>query len=280
MYKLFVAAVFLLVLASNACAQIDSSASGNVEVYLIDSFITPETPHKLVISFFTSDSATSKILVINAGEFKVSDKLSENHKIEIDLHDYPDLKSPINYKIYVADKDGEQSQSQLYEVDIPQNLILENDRDLGMLQVCCFGGIIFGLPSPTYVVMNKKSFFSLSKEIPVVSFYSKGYNYPIGYFAAGYSYIFNADRKNFLRIGYKQILQTGIIKFISPGINYYTDFKGYNGMSPEITFGLFQVANVFTLFTRYRYNFRPGRSGNEFHEISIGLYSNFFSFNF
>ena len=280
MKNLFSTFLLILVLGINIYAQNDTSAKGNVEVYLIDSFITPELPHKLKVSFFTSDSVTSDILITGQEQILVSKELTDNHKIEINIDTLHDLAFPLKYRLIVRDKDGEESQSQIYEVEMPQNMIIETDRSLGMLQVCCFGGIIFGLPSPTYVSMNGKEYFSLTKEIPLFSFYSKGYNYPAGYFGIEYAYIFKADKKNFVRIGYKHIFQLGFIKYISPGLNYFTDFKGYNGISPELTLGFFQIQNVFTLFARYRYNFQPGINGTDFHEVSVGLYSNFFSINF
>lgn len=280
MKKISALLFIICVSMSYTFAQADSLSSGNVDVYLIDSYITPETPHRLVVSFFTSDSTTSRIFILSQKEFEVSKNLSDNHKIEIDLSSFENIVSPLKYKIFVKDKNGEKSQSQVYEVEMPQNLVLKTERNLGMLQVCCFGGIIFGLPSPTFVDAGGKQYFSLTKEIPLFSFYSTGYNYPLGYFGIEYAHIFNADKKNFMRVGYKQIFQTGFIKYISPGINYFTDFLGYNGISPEITFGLFQVQNVFTFYARYRYNFQPNKSGADFHEMSIGLYSNFFSINF
>ncbi|MBS3945644.1 MAG: hypothetical protein KGZ42_09125, partial [Melioribacter sp.] len=175
--------------------------------------------------------------------------------------------------------EGTESRSQLYEVEIPRMIAIEKDKGSGLLQVCCFGGIIFGLPSPTIVMMNDKKIFGLSKEIPIFSFYSGGYNYPIGYVGAEYSYLFNSDKKNFIRIGYKHIFQIPLIEYVSIGANYFSDFKGYNGVSPELSVGLFKIQNVFTLYSRYRYNIQPGRSGTDFHEFSIGLYSNFFSLN-
>ncbi len=280
MKKLLLITYIILFFAFPVYAQVDSLASGNIEIYLIDSYITPETPHKLVVSFFTSDICTSIIKIMDHSEFQVEKEFTDNHKIEIDVNSFADKSKAIRYKIYVYDSNNGESQSQLYEVEIPQNLIIESDRDLGMLQVCCFGGIIFGLPSPTVVYMNGNNYFSLTKEIPLFSFYSSGYNYPWGYFGVEYAHIFNADKKNFIRTGYKHIIQTGLIEYISPGINFFSDFKGYNGISMELTFGLFKVQNAFTFFARYRNNFQPKSRRFDFDEISIGLYSNFFSLNF
>lgn len=272
--------LFLILLSSISFAQLDSAAVGNIEIFLIDSYISPEPPYKFNLSFFTSDSCTSKVVLSEGKEFIVSNKLDDNHKIEIDLNGLITDKKFIHYKIIVKDRNGEESQSQLYDVEIPQNMIAMQKRDVGLLQVCCFGGIIFGLPSPTFVAKSNKHYFSLTKEIPLFSFYSGGYNYPFGYIGVEYAYVFNADKKNFLRTGYKQIFQMNFIRYISLGVSHFTDFKGYNGISSEFSFGLFQIQNVFTLFVRYRYNFQPNKSGTDFHEASVGLYSNFFSINF
>lgn len=271
--------ILSLILSNISLAQVDSVASGSVEIFVIDSYITPETPHKFVLSFFTSDSTTSDLLIIGAGKFAVSKKIDENHKVEIDLSQFKISENKINYKIYVKDIYSDESESQIYSVIVPQNIIVDSDRNLGMLQVCCFGGIIFGLPSPSIVFKQSNKYYSLSKEIPIFSFYSHGYNYPAGYIGIEYSYIFDSDKKNFVRVGYKQIIQVPGIKYIAPGLNYFSDFKGYNGISSEISIGFFQIQNVFTLYSRYRYNFQPDRGNTNFHEISIGLYSNFFSLN-
>jgi len=271
---------FVFLALSSITAQIDSISSGNIDIFVIDSYITPEPPYKFTLSFYTSDSCTSKIIFDNKKEFVVSEKLNENHKIEIELNGIISNKNSIQYRILVYDKNNVESKSQLYDLEVPQNIIYAYKKNVNLFQVCCFGGIIFGLPSPTYISKNNKNYFGLTKEIPVFSFYKGSFNYPFGYIGLEYAYVFNTDRKNFLRAGYKQIIQISFIKYISAGLNYFTDLKGYNGVSPELSLGLFQIQNVFTAFIRYRYNFQPDRGGTDFHEISVGLYSNFFSINF
>ncbi len=272
--------IFLIFFLSTGIlySQIETEDAGSIEIFVIDSYITPETPHKFVLSFFTSDSCKSMI-VINSDKYKVSEKYTDNHKFELIL-DKKSGQNKFTYQLIVNDFNGNESTSQVYEVEIPQEMILAGEKDLDLLQVCCFGGVIFGLPSPTLVLVGDKSYFGLSKEIPIFSFYSTGYNYPVGYIGAEYSYIFNHDKKNFLRFGYKHLFQLEFIEYISGGLNYFTDFKGYNGISPEFSFGLFQIQNVFTLFLRYRYNLQTIKGGEDFHEFSVGLYSNFFSINF
>jgi hypothetical protein len=85
------------------------------------------------------------------------------------------------------------------------------------------------------------------------------------------------SKGNYLRTGYKQIFEPGFIEYVSPGVKVFTNFAGNNGISPEISFGLFRMLDSFTVYARYRYNIKPGDSSANFNEISIGLYSSFFS---
>ena len=55
----------------------------SIEVYLIDSFVTPEVPHTFMLSFFTSAPAKSKVVIDNSYVYDVSTELSESHKINI-----------------------------------------------------------------------------------------------------------------------------------------------------------------------------------------------------
>lgn len=276
--KLIKAIFIFFFISIKIFSQLDTTASGNSEVMVIDSYITPETPNKFVLSFFTSDSCTSKLVVMNKHIFDISKSLSENHKIEVELNKMNVDSMAFKYQILVFDSKGRESKSELYEVALPEGFKISKEMDPGLFSIC-LGGIVFAIPSPTYVIFSGEKHWSLSKEIPLINFYSVGYNYPAGYIGLEYSYIFEAEKKNFMRIGYKQIFQIPGIKYISPGINYFTDFKGFNGLSAELSLGLIQIQNVFTLFTRYRYNFQLIEHGKSFHELSIGLYSNFFSLN-
>ena len=272
---------FLLLVAgfySQSIAQSDTEPQ-SIEVFLIDSYVTQETPHKFVVSYFTSDSCTSELVINKKYSFIVSDVLTDNHKTEIELTNLVFDTTFFNFRIFLKDKNGEESQSELYEVTLPQGYDIKNSRNTNYLVLCCFGGIIFGLPSPALVLTGEEKYFSLSKEIPVLSFYGQGYNYPSGYLGIEYSYVFKAPSKSYLRIGYKHIFQIPVLEYVSPGVNAATDFKGFNGVSPELSIGWFKLYNVFTLYTKYRFNFKPGDFDNNFHEISLGLYSHFFSIN-
>ncbi|MAT59137.1 MAG: hypothetical protein CMF23_14290 [Ignavibacteriae bacterium] len=251
-----------------------------IEVYLIDSYVTPEKPHKIILSFFTSDSTTSKVILNEKYEIEISNKLSDMHKTEIPLTNLKFDSLYVPFQIIGNDKSGNQFKSEKYQISLPEADELLVGGSQSFFTVCCFGGVIFGLPSPTIIFNNKESYFALSKEIPIMSFYSSGYNYPSGYLGIEYTYIFNSNTNNTLKLGYKHIFQTDLIEYISPGVSALTDFKGGNGFSPELSLGLFRIYNVFTFYTKYSYTVLPSNNLLNYHSVSIGLYSNFFSINF
>ncbi len=273
------AIAFLIMLVNSFIFSQDFSVDYSMDIFLIDSYVTPEKPHRLRISFFTSDSLKSKIILDDQYEISVSEKPTTDHSLNQDITGYQFDSTRVNFFIILIDVKGNEFKSEIYDLALPDDNELLKGKGSSLLTLCCFGGVIFGLPSPTFVAANDKNYFGLSKEIPVLSFYAKGYNYPAAYVSLEYSHIFKFEKKNYIRSGFKYIHQLPFIEFISPGVNGFTDFKGFNGISPEITVGWMRIYNVFTLFTRYRYNFKPGESDSDFHEISIGLYSNFFSLN-
>jgi len=265
--------VFLVNFSNISTAQQDT-----IEIYIIDNFVTPELPNKLMLSFFTSEVCKSKLNINGTTELIISSEPTDNHKIQVDLTSYT-LKSKENYfTIIVEDELGNSYTSEKDEFEIPKEIIVEGGSNF--LMFCLFGGVVFALPSPVYVLTKESQYFSLTKEIPLIFLKSSGYNYPTGYFSVEYSHIINAPVKNFFRAGYKHIIAIPGLEYVSPGINYITNFKGYNGISPEISLGLFKIFNTFTVYSRYRFNAKPGEPGSEFHEISLGLYSGFFAIYF
>lgn len=266
-------ALILLIFVSTIFAQ------GNVDIFIIDSFVAPELPFKVKITFFTSDSVKSKIKFDGNEEIVVSNIFTDEHKFELPLEKLKYDSSSLAFNIIVEDRNMEISTSESFDLSLPGSYNLEITNKSNLLDLC-FGGIIYLIPSPTTVFNENGTNFSLTKEIPVIAFYNSGYNYPTGYVALEYSYVFNSTNKNFVRAGYKHIFQTNVIKYVSPGINFTTDFNGFNGMSPEISFGLFKFYETFTLYSRYRYNFGLNKSSQQFHEISIGLFTSAISFNF
>ncbi|KUG24968.1 hypothetical protein ASZ90_005213 [hydrocarbon metagenome] len=274
MKKYLISFLLLFVLTLSSSAQ-----DADVEVFVIDSYITQVEPYNFILSFFTDDSVTSTVTIENQYSFVVSDTLAEDHQIEIDLSNMTLDSAYVKFIISGKTKNGVNYISDQFEVIAPFKNLLQSDKDPSLLTMCCFGGIIFGLPSPTVVFQNGETMFSLAKEISLFTHYSGGYNYPAGYFGIEYAHIFNTEHQNFLRFGYKQIFTLKHIEFVSAGVSGFTSFKGFNGVSTEITIGWLKIYNAFTLYSRYRYNFQPSNFDRNFHEISIGLYSHFFSLN-
>ncbi len=268
----------LLISASVVRAQNDSAAADSVDIEIIDSYVTPETPHKFMLSFYTDRDVTSKISIAGKYDYTISDKPLGFHKFSLDISNLDFKQREVTYVIVVKDSTGKEYKSQKFDFYLPQEVKVKSESNF--LLFCLFGGTVFALPSPTYVSWPGGNYFSLTKEIPVISFRSQNFNYPFGYISLEYSHIFKAPVKNFIRVGYKQIIQVPGIEYVSPGINWFTNLKGFNGVSPELTIGWFRLFGAFTVYSRYRYNFQLDKTGNEFHEISIGLYSSFFSVYF
>ena len=269
--------LFLIFLCVTGFAQNDFIEDDSVEVYVIDSFIPPDNPNVFNLSFFTSKPATSKVILDDKYEFNISEQATESHKIKIDISKLEFKSKYVPFVILVEDSLGNTYLSDKFEFELQKEIRLEGDSNF--LLLCLFGGIVFLLPSPVYVVTENDNYFSLTKEISLFTFRGS-FKYPSGYIAAEYSHIFNSPYKNFLRLGYKHLVETPVLEYISPGINGFTNFKGFNGISPELSIGWIKIFNTFTVYTRYRYNFKPGESGSNFHELSLGLYSGFFSIYF
>ena len=268
---------FCLLISMDIFSQ-GNSDSDSVEVYLIDNYITPDKPPVLIVSFFTSRPVKSKIIIDDQNEYSVSKELSESHRVSIDISNLKLKSKQIHFIVQVEDSLGRKYSSEIYEVDLPKEVEIKGESNF--LLLCLLGGTVFILPSPVYVIWEGKSYFSLNKEIPLVFIRSGGFSYPTGYFSLEYSYIFHDPERNFLRLGYKHLIEVPGIEYVSPGVNGFTNLKGFNGISPELSMGLFKIFDTFTVYSRLRYNFQPGRRNSEFSEISIGLYSGFFAIYF
>ena len=251
------------------------SQSDSIEVYLIDAYSTTVIPYTFKLSFYTSDTCKTKVILEDKYEFEVSSDFTDFHKTEIDLTDLDFDGKVVDFVIISETGSGEVYRSEKFDFDLPFEPQIKSGSDLFTL--CLFGSAIFLLPYPSYVSDGHSSYFSLTKEIPVISFRSRSLNYPSGYLSLEYSYIFDAQERNFLRAGYKRIVELPHIEYVSPGITLYTNFKTNQGISPEISVGLFTIKDTFTFYGRYRYNITLHSAGKNFSEIYIGLYSGFFS---
>ena len=274
-YLFFLLIMSLAYFNKSAAQEIEPDST---EIFLIDSYVTPEMPYKFILTFITSKPCRSKVVLENKYDFNVSENLTEEHKISINISDLKFDSLDIPFEILVTDSLGNISHSELYDVALPgaQKLLTEKTN---YLFTCCLGAVIFGFPSPTLVLAKDKRYFALTKEIPIFSFRKLTARYPLGYFTVEYSYIFNAQIRNFFRMGYKQVFEIPYLEYISPGVNWFTNFNGFNGISPEVSIGIVKFYDVFTVYTKYRYNFKPNDKSRDFHEITVGLYSSFFSLN-
>ena len=273
-YKTVLVTIALLITQFGSY-QLYSQEMDPIEVYMIESYVAPKIPYNFFLSYFTSDVCKSKLIIDGKYKFPVSNELTDNHKAEIFIEDLAFKSKTVGFVIETEDSLGRISHSEVFEFILPYEPVIKSGSSI--LTLCLFGGVVFLLPSPVYVYDGKESCFSLTKEIPVISFRSKSFFYPAGFISLEYSYIFDADKKNYLRAGYKQIIEIPYIEYISPGVSFFTNFLGNNGVSPEFSLGLFTIKDSFTLYARYRFNIDLSESSNNFSEISIGLYSSFFS---
>jgi len=232
-------------------------------------------PYTFRLSFYTSDSCKSRVVLEDEYEFIVSDEIRELHKAGIDINDFSFENKFVSFYIITETESGEIFKSEKYDFDLPFEPKIESGSNLFTL--CLFGTAIFLVPYPNYVSDGSSSYFSLTKEIPIISFRSKSLNYPAGFVSVEYTYIFNAENPGYLRAGYKKIIEIPHTEYISPGVTIYTNFDTNQGISPEFSVGLFTIKDTFTFYARYRYNVKLHTEGTNFHEITIGLYSGFFS---
>lgn len=270
--------IILIFLTQSSFAQNNISAdidSTSMEIFLIDAYVKPEPPYNFILTFYTSKACLSDVIIDGKYEFVVSNGLSEAHSAKIDITGLKFLGKNVNFVIVTTDSTGNKFTSEEYEFDLPYEPIIKDGSSLWTL--CLFAGSVFLIPAPGYTHTDGGNYFSLTKEIPVISFRSKSRNYPASYIALEYTHIFNAANKNFARVGFKRIFEIGGIEYISPGLTAYSNFKGQNGFGAEVSLGLFSIFDTFTVYTRYRYNIKPGDSNSNFHEINFGLYTRFFS---
>ncbi len=268
MKKLF---FLLLFFSVSIFAQNDT-----LEVFIIDAFVTPEKPHTFKLTFFTSEEVKTKILINNKYTIDVSKEYLGDHSVEIDFTNYKFVSKFIPYKILAVDSEGIKSESEQFELILPYEKFIETKEGNNPITTLLSGLFLYFLPSPNYVVSEYDEYFSLTKEFSLITFYSSGYNYPDGNISLEYTHIYG-DISNYLRIGYKHIIPIDVIEYISPGLTGFTNFDGFNGIGAELSIGIFKLYDVFTVYSRYRYNFKPTQTNQYFHEVSIGLYSNFFT---
>lgn len=267
-------AILLLILIFIS-TEILFSQTDSIEVYLIDAYCTRELPYIFKLSFYTSDLCKSKVILEDKYEFGVSYEPTDLHKTDIALSNLDFKDKVVNFVIITETDSGVINESETFDFDLPFEPQIKEGSD--WITLCLFGSSIFLIPYPSYAAESQQSYFSLTKEIPVISFRSKSLNYPAGYLSFEYSYIFNAENPGYLRAGYKRIYEIPGIEYLSPGISLYTNFDTNVGISPEFSIGLLTIKDTFTMYVRFRGNFTFHSAGTNFQEIYIGFYSGLFS---
>lgn len=267
--------IILFLFANLFLGSIYAQEETEVEIFLIESYVPQENQNVFNIYFVTSEACKSKIIIDEEFQFEISSSLTDNHKAQINLFGLSFDSANVPFVINVTDSLGKVHTSEQYEFTIfslNRNVVGSAD-----LFSCLLGGAFFLTPSVVYLP-GAENKWGLSKEIPVISFFTKGYRYPNSYIGLEYQHTFDGiDNKNILRAGYKHLFRIPFLEYASAGLNAYTNFNGNNGVSPEITLGLIKFYNVFTIYSRYRYTVNPSNSDKNFHGISVGLYSSFFS---
>lgn len=270
----FIRTIFLILIL--ACSNISFGQTDSIEVYLIDAYCTRELPYTFKLSFYTSEVCKSKVVLEEKYEYTVSANYVDLHKAEIIINDLAFIDTVVNFVIITETKLGSIDTSEVFDFDIPFEPKIKEGSDL--LTICLFGSSMLLIPYPSFVAVSQQNYFSLTKEIPIISFRSKSLNYPSGFISIEYSYIFNLEDPGYLRAGYKKIFEVPGLEFVSPGITLYSNFDTNQGISPEFSVGLFTIFDTFTTYIRCRSNFTFHTNGTNFQEIYIGFYSGLFSF--
>ncbi|MCX7611827.1 MAG: hypothetical protein N2043_09605 [Ignavibacterium sp.] len=272
MKSIFAIILLLLSFQINNFAQNEENQD-ELEIFLIDAYCKPDSNRILILTYYSGFPVKSKVILENKYEFKVSEELTELHKIRIDLSNLKFEDKQVEFVVKSIDSLGNEYTSEIFDFDLPYEPKVEGGSNIFTL--CLFGGAVFLIPNPGLVVQNNKSEWSLTKEIPLLAF-RKGYNYASSYISFELSYFNNFTDKFNYRLGYKRIWEVKSIEFISAGISGFSNFKNVSGFSPEITFGIFKLFESFTIYTRYRYSYILD-SKNKFHELYLGFYSGFFT---
>ena len=270
--------LFILLFFNQPFAATAATEADSAEIYLLDSYIAPEKPTIFHLSFVTSEPCKSTLYIDGKYKFVISDTLTDSHAKDINLSGHEYSAKSVPFYIIAIDSAGRKSKSDIFDLDFPKKIKMQKESNFLMLGVFFAAQLL--VPTPAYVSTNGVSYFELTKDIPLLSFRSSSIDYPSGYFGIEYSHIFNADESNFLRLGYKHFFEPGLFKYISPGIDLFTNFSGFTGYSLEVSVGMFDLLNTFTVYSRYRFNSQPSFPERNFHEISLGVFSNYFSFHF
>lgn len=255
----------------------DDAAADSIEVIVIESFIPQEKPNEISVTFFASEPVRATLVLNNEYSFDLGEEFKEEYKVIQDISQLKFALKEIKAFVKVVSASGSISHSEEFYLDIPEEFVFEGGS--GEFSNCLLGGVLYLIPTFTAANFKDTWYYGIGKEFSLFTITSNSTLRPIGYFGVEYQYLFKKPRANYLRIGYKHVIEMPIIEFISPGVLGYTNFIGQNGVSVELSVGLFKLTSAFTVVTKGRFSFSPGVKGSEFNEVSLGLQTNFFTFH-
>jgi hypothetical protein len=256
------------------------------ELYLIDNYVRTNEPSKLVLSWMTNLKAKSQVNISSLGTFTASDTLTDKIFLVLDVSKL--LDKPGDYDFYILSEleDNTQIQSEKFILTIPyqeiQLLAAKQSEFSSYFYTCCLGGSFWLLPSFGVQFSNSAKNFTISKEIPLISFGSKSVfkNYPYSYIFAGYTYTLKGEVQNIFRYGYRQLFELqAFLNYFSIGLSGFTNFRSVNGISPEFSFSFLKVLSTFDLYLLYRYDNELLHGKYKSHHIHLGLFTSSFSLN-
>ncbi|MCE1189111.1 MAG: hypothetical protein LWX56_08205 [Ignavibacteria bacterium] len=265
--------IIFIVVGTRAFAQEGGDGNG-VEIFLIESFVPQESPNQFYLTVYTSVRCRSKVILNNKYAFTISDSLTDNHKAVLDISAVKADSLSIPFVIEVTDSLNVKTVSEKYEIILPS--VEKAPQGGGEFASCLYGALIYAIPVVDGYRQDAQNRWGFSKEFPILSFFQGGYNYPSSFVSAEYSHVFKSE-ENYLRLGWKYLIPTVAGEYFVLGLNGATNFKGYNGISPEATWGVLSLTNEFSLFIRYRYTTNFENPARSYSNISIGLYTWFFS---
>ncbi|NUN07632.1 MAG: hypothetical protein HUU54_00475 [Ignavibacteriaceae bacterium] len=272
----YVLPLFILLFAYPVFAQTDDFDTDSVEVILIEAYVTQDDPDHLILSFFTSEPVKSRLLFGKGEEMTVNGSFVDNHKVKLNISGVKSDTTFLEFVVLVEREDGTGNSSEVFEVELPRREIVQLAQESGALTGCLIGGMVYMIPGVVHYYEAGESYFGIDKELPVISYFRGGYNYPVGYLALEYIHLPKAVTKNFVSITANGILEFKPVEYLSAGIGYTTDFRKSNSLTLDVSVGLFRVLNVFTFYVENRFGYYPSAKSG-YSQQSIGLFSSFFS---
>lgn len=268
--------LFIMLLSYGVNAQTGDFETDSVEVILIEAYVTQDDPDHLILSFFTSEPVRSSLRFSKGEMMDVNSNFVDNHKVKLNISGVRTDTTYLEFIVLVEREDGAGNSSEVFEVELPKREIIRLAQESGALTGCLIGGMVYMIPGVIHYYGSGNSYFGIDKELPVISYFRGGYNYPVGYLALEYIHLPKAVTKNQVAITANGILEFKPVEYLSGGIGYTTDFRKSNSLTIDVSVGLFRILNVFTFYVENRFGYYPS-SKTGYTQQSIGLFSSFFS---